>query len=94
MQNERQAPSGKYEDFMTELRVSDVSVWARPVGIAITHDGAPLVSDDANGAIWRVSYVDGRVHSPSAHAPHENPVVLQWCWSGLTGAALVREHPA
>jgi glucose/arabinose dehydrogenase len=50
-------PTGQYEDFMTGFVINDHSVWARPVGIAVTHDGALLVSDDANGGIWRVSYV-------------------------------------
>lgn len=52
-------PTGEYEDIMTGFVVNNVSVWARPVGIAVTHNGALLVSDDANGAIWRVSYVGG-----------------------------------
>jgi glucose/arabinose dehydrogenase len=34
-------------------------VWARPVGVAVAHDGALLVSEDANGTIWRVSYRGG-----------------------------------
>jgi glucose/arabinose dehydrogenase len=50
-------PTGEYEDFMTGFVINDTSVWARPVGIAVAHDGAVLVSDDANGTIWRVSYV-------------------------------------
>lgn len=50
-------PMGEYEDFMTGFVVNDSSVWARPVGIAVAHDGAVLVSDDGNGTIWRVSYV-------------------------------------
>ena len=50
-------PTGEYEDFITGFVVNDTSVWARPVGIAVAHDGAVLVSDDANGTIWRVSYV-------------------------------------
>jgi hypothetical protein len=52
-------PTGEYEDIMTGFVVNNVSVWARPVGIAVTHNGALLVSDDANGAIWRVSCVGG-----------------------------------
>lgn len=53
------APSGEYEDFMTGFVVNDAAVWARPVGIAVAHDGALLVSEDANGTIWRVSYRGG-----------------------------------
>ena len=46
--------TGEYVDFMTGLVLNDTDVWARPYGIAVTHDGALLVSDDANGQIWRI----------------------------------------
>lgn len=49
-------PTGEYADFLTGFVVSNQAVWGRPVGIAVTHDGALLVSEDANGTIWRVSY--------------------------------------
>jgi glucose/arabinose dehydrogenase len=52
-------PTGEYEDFMTGFVVDDSSVWARPVGVAVAHDGALLVSEDGNGTIWRVSYSGG-----------------------------------
>jgi len=48
-------PTGGYEDFLTGF-VSEAGVWGRPVGVAVAHDGALLVSEDANGTIWRVSY--------------------------------------
>src|SRR5262245_53307253 len=51
-------PTGEYEDFMTGFVVNDSSVWARPVGVAVAHDGA-LVSEDGNGTMWRVSYRGG-----------------------------------
>ena len=38
-------PTGEYEDFMTGFVVNDSSVWARPVGVAVAHDGALLVSE-------------------------------------------------
>lgn len=47
-------PTGEYEDFMTGFVIDDNQVWGRPVGVAIAGDGALLVSDDANGLIWRV----------------------------------------
>jgi glucose/arabinose dehydrogenase/cytochrome c2 len=50
-------PTGEYEDFMTGFVVSAESVWARPVGIAVAHDGALFVGEDGNGTIWRVAYV-------------------------------------
>jgi glucose/arabinose dehydrogenase len=52
-------PTGEYEDFLTGFVINDKSVWARPVGVAVAHDGSLLVSEDGNGSIWRVSYAGG-----------------------------------
>lgn len=49
-------PTGIYEDFLTGFVASDQAVWARPVGVTVMHDGSLLVSEDANGTIWRVVY--------------------------------------
>lgn len=49
-------PSGEYIDFMTGFVVDNDSVWGRPAGVAVTSDGALLVSDDANGTIFRVTH--------------------------------------
>jgi glucose/arabinose dehydrogenase len=49
------SPTGEYEDFMTGFVVDNDSVWGRPAGVAVTRDGALLVSDDANGTIFRVT---------------------------------------
>jgi glucose/arabinose dehydrogenase len=49
-------PTGEYADFLTGFVVSDQAVWARPVGLAVMHDGSLLVSEDGNGTIWRVAY--------------------------------------
>ena len=48
--------TGIYEDFMTGFIAADDAAWGRPVGVAVAADGALLVSDDANGTIWRVAY--------------------------------------
>ena len=48
-------PMGEYEDFLTGFVLDGESVWGRPAGVAVTHDGALLVSDDANGTIFRVT---------------------------------------
>jgi len=48
-------PTGEYEDFMTGFVLDAQRVFGRPAGIAVTHDGALLVSDDANGTIYRVA---------------------------------------
>jgi glucose/arabinose dehydrogenase len=48
--------TGEYEDFLTGFVVDDDSVWGRPVGVTVAPDGSLLVSDDASGSIWRVTY--------------------------------------
>ncbi len=49
-------PIGGYEDFLTGFTVDNTSVWGRPVSVAVAHDGALFVSDDAGSTIWRVAY--------------------------------------
>ena len=49
-------PTGDYEDFATGFAVSDSAAWGRPVGVAVAKDGSLLISEDANGTIWRVTY--------------------------------------
>jgi glucose/arabinose dehydrogenase len=48
-------PTGVYEDFMTGFVLDEERVWGRPTGLAVSQDGALLVSDDANGTIFRVT---------------------------------------
>jgi len=55
-------PTGEYEDFLTGFVMSDAQVWGRPVGVAETRDGALIVSEDANGTLWRIAF-------PRASAP-------------------------
>ncbi len=47
-------PTGAYEDFLVGF-VGDGGVWGRPVGVAVTKEGALLVTDDESGSIWRVT---------------------------------------
>jgi hypothetical protein len=49
-------PTGEYEDFVTGFVINDSEVWGRPVSVAVARDGALLVSEDANGTIWRISH--------------------------------------
>lgn len=49
-------PTGVYEDFMTGFVLDKNTVWGRPTAIAVAPDGALLVSDDANGTIFRVTH--------------------------------------
>ncbi|MPV36371.1 hypothetical protein GB881_04775 [Georgenia subflava] len=58
--------TGEYVDFMTGFVLDAERVWGRPVGITLTHDGALLVGDDANGTIFRVSATE-------PEAPEEPP---------------------
>jgi glucose/arabinose dehydrogenase len=48
-------PTGEYQDFITGFVINDSEVWGRPVGVAVAHDGALLVSEDGNGTIWRIT---------------------------------------
>ncbi len=47
-------PTGVYEDFMTGFLIDNETAWGRPGGLAVMPDGSLLVSDDANGVIYRV----------------------------------------
>jgi glucose/arabinose dehydrogenase len=49
-------PTGEYEDFLTGFVVDDLNVWGRPVGVAVAHDGALLVTEDGHGTLWRIAY--------------------------------------
>lgn len=48
--------TGEYQDFLTGFVTQDGNVWGRPVGVAVSKEGALLVTDDASGTIWRVAY--------------------------------------
>jgi hypothetical protein len=50
------APTGRYDDFLTGFVVDNKSVWGRPVGVTVAHDGALLITEDGNGTMWRVAY--------------------------------------
>jgi len=49
-------PTGEYIDFMTGFLVDNDNVWGRPAGVAVTQDGALLVSEDGNGTVFKVMY--------------------------------------
>jgi hypothetical protein len=49
-------PTGEYKDFVTGFVADDKSVWGRPVGVTVAHDGALLFTDDGGDELWRVSY--------------------------------------
>jgi glucose/arabinose dehydrogenase len=54
-------PNGTYEEFATgfagkELPADPMQAAHRPMGLAVSPDGAVYVSDDVNGRVWRISY--------------------------------------
>jgi glucose/arabinose dehydrogenase len=51
-------PTASYDDFIVGWMLGEdkPEVWGRPVGLTVLHDGSMLVTDDAGGKIWRVSY--------------------------------------
>ncbi|HEX7969116.1 MAG TPA: sorbosone dehydrogenase family protein [Stellaceae bacterium] len=53
-------PTGEYEDFLTGFVTPEGDVWARPVGVGVASDGSLLVSEDAGGTVWRISYAGAR----------------------------------
>ncbi len=49
-------PTGQYDDFLTGFVINNNSVWGRPVGVTVAHDGALLITEDGNGTVWRIAY--------------------------------------
>lgn len=49
-----------YEDFITGWQSPNGRRWGRPVDVMVYKDGSLLISDDAAGAIYRVTYAAGR----------------------------------
>lgn len=60
------APTGAYEDFLTGFVTRTGGVWGRPVGVAVAHDGALLVTDDGSGEVWRVAWVGAARSGPGS----------------------------
>lgn len=47
----------RFEDFLTGFLIEDGKAhFGRPAGLAVTRDGALLVSDDTNGVVYRIAY--------------------------------------
>ena len=56
MQVQLQENSAPLYDVFAEGWLESASFWGRPVDIQVMRDGAVLISDDWNGAIYRVTY--------------------------------------
>ena len=55
---ENGVPTGSYETFAVGFwhqGEETAKIWGRPAGLVVAQDGALLISDDANGTIWRIS---------------------------------------
>jgi glucose/arabinose dehydrogenase len=64
-------PTGEYEDFLVGFSSDDGSVWGRPVDVAVTRDGALLVTDDGGGVVWRAVFTgDLRARGSSVPLAH------------------------
>jgi glucose/arabinose dehydrogenase len=46
----------RYDDFITGWQLANGQRWGRPVGVTVAADGSVLISDDAGGAIYRVTH--------------------------------------
>jgi hypothetical protein len=70
-------PTGQYDDFLTGFVIDNHSVWGRPVGVTVAHDGALLITEDGNGTIWRVAYEGEKFAKtePSRYSGGRG-----WCW--------------
>lgn len=51
-------PQGYYEEFLTGflLNPTGPDVWGRPVGLLVLPDGSLLLTEEANGRIYRIQY--------------------------------------
>lgn len=51
-------PQGYYEDFLTGFLLDPAgpTTWGRPVGLLVLPDGSMLVTEEANGRIYRIQY--------------------------------------
>jgi glucose/arabinose dehydrogenase len=47
----------RFEDFLTGFLIEDGKAhFGRPAGLAVTREGALLISDDSNGVVYRIAY--------------------------------------
>ena len=59
-------PTGKPVDFVSGFLSGDKKTRGRPVGVAVTDDGAVLVADDLTNAVWRIKRDGARTGSEAS----------------------------
>ena len=80
-------PTGEYEDFLTGFVIDDHRVWGRPVGVAVAHDGALLVTEDGNGTLWRIGAPKASPSSSFFRMARRHRSWLSRLWRSLLGIA-------
>ena len=63
---------------------------ARPVGLAVAHDGALLMADDANGVLYRIAYTGDKPATTALPPPPAGPMLQQAQRGTNVPLALVR----
>ncbi|MBI1840498.1 MAG: PQQ-dependent sugar dehydrogenase [Verrucomicrobia bacterium] len=69
-------PTGRYDDFLTGFVTSDRNVWGRPVGVAMAHDGALLMTEDGNDTLWRIAYAGPQLSASIIEANGQKYLVV------------------
>jgi Raf kinase inhibitor-like YbhB/YbcL family protein len=81
--------------FLVDQESGEAGQFARLAGLAITRDGALLVSDDSNGVIYRISYArSGDQQAADAALPMARPAQPSAAASSKAGAAASGEPGA
>ncbi len=72
--NREGRPRGYYEDFLTGflLNPTGPDTWGRPVGLLVLPDGSLLVTEEANGQIYRIQYQGSSDSLSGRLAPLQN----------------------
>lgn len=77
------------EDFVSGfLTNGSQSLIGRPAGLVVAGDGALLISDDANGAIYRVAYGSGQVNGGDTRGSRGNSAPVQVTMRDIDGRTL------
>lgn len=83
-------PTGRYDDFLTGFVTTARNVWGRPVGVAVAHDGALLMTEDANGTIWRIAYTRPHLSASIVEASGQKYLVVTVARSAPAPTSITR----